>query len=293
MEIDYVNEFLVLAKVLNYSDAADRLFISQSSLFKHIKALETELGVPLFEKDGKFIVLSKYGMIFLKHAYTLSAVADTCKAEVQQAFSSLEHELGIWSNYRAPDLVYQFHQAHPEVRISWIKGGYRKALIRQAIFNRRQELFFLYESEEYADELVRIPYTTDQLALVVYDGHPLMDRDAVHIGELVSERLVMFPTEADIEGDPLTYLLEEFPFSPHVILTASQSSEILEMVAKKVGVSILLENVVGDFHVKGIRVIPLLPEIQHTVCLCYPKGAKLSPEAKTFVDFVKAHPCEE
>ena len=70
MEIDYVNEFLVLAKVLNYSDAADRLFISQSSLFKHIKALETELGVPLFEKDGKFIVLSKYGMILWQIAFS-------------------------------------------------------------------------------------------------------------------------------------------------------------------------------------------------------------------------------
>ena len=61
MEIGTIQEFVVLAECLNFSEAASRLFISQSSLSKHIKALEQELGVALFERTTRSIRLSGAG----------------------------------------------------------------------------------------------------------------------------------------------------------------------------------------------------------------------------------------
>ena len=63
MEIGTIQEFVVLAECLNFSEAASRLFISQSSLSKHIKALEQELGVALFERTTRSIRLSGAGAV--------------------------------------------------------------------------------------------------------------------------------------------------------------------------------------------------------------------------------------
>ena len=50
MDISYFREFAILAETKNYWAASERLFIGQSSLSKHIKAVETELGVSLFDR---------------------------------------------------------------------------------------------------------------------------------------------------------------------------------------------------------------------------------------------------
>ena len=48
MEVRYIREFVVLCECMNYSQAAEKLYISQSVLSKHIKALEKDIGAPLF-----------------------------------------------------------------------------------------------------------------------------------------------------------------------------------------------------------------------------------------------------
>ena len=57
--------FEIVAKTLNISKAAEQLFISQSSLSQTIKRLETEVGYPLFDRNGKHITLNENGIIFL------------------------------------------------------------------------------------------------------------------------------------------------------------------------------------------------------------------------------------
>jgi len=64
MELNYINEFVVLARVLHFQEAADLLFIGQSSLSKHIKSIETELGEDLFIRSKKklpSLILEKHG----------------------------------------------------------------------------------------------------------------------------------------------------------------------------------------------------------------------------------------
>ena len=53
MDISYFNEFVVLAETRNFWAASERLFIGQSSLSKHIKAMEKELGAPLFARTSR------------------------------------------------------------------------------------------------------------------------------------------------------------------------------------------------------------------------------------------------
>ena len=53
MELSYIREFVVLAETGNYLEAADVLFIAQSSLSRHIKSIEADLGAPLFDRTTR------------------------------------------------------------------------------------------------------------------------------------------------------------------------------------------------------------------------------------------------
>ena len=68
MDIDYIHEFVVLAGTGNYMEAADRLFLTQSSLTRHIQKLEADLGVTLFDRTTRRIELNQYGRLFLPYA---------------------------------------------------------------------------------------------------------------------------------------------------------------------------------------------------------------------------------
>lgn len=66
MNLYHLRYFVTLAHLEHYTKAAENLSITQPSLSHAISLLESELGVSLFEKEGRNIVLTKYGKIFLK-----------------------------------------------------------------------------------------------------------------------------------------------------------------------------------------------------------------------------------
>ena len=68
MEIEYLEEFLVIAEEGRLGEAAERLYTTSSSLSKHIHALEKEYGVALFDRSKRTIALNAYGEMLLPYA---------------------------------------------------------------------------------------------------------------------------------------------------------------------------------------------------------------------------------
>lgn len=69
MNLRHLEFFVELAHTEHMAKAAENLGITQPSLSYAISSIEKELGVPLFEKDGRNIKLSKYGEIYLRYAW--------------------------------------------------------------------------------------------------------------------------------------------------------------------------------------------------------------------------------
>ena len=76
MELNYLREFVALAQTCHYQETADRLFISQPSLSKHIKTMEAELGAELFKRTSRRVELSEFGRAFLPYAQRIAAVQE-------------------------------------------------------------------------------------------------------------------------------------------------------------------------------------------------------------------------
>lgn len=76
MTLNQILYFQKVARLENYHQAAEELYISQPSLSRSMAVLESELGVALFEKKGRGVTLTKAGQLFLEHADRIAADCD-------------------------------------------------------------------------------------------------------------------------------------------------------------------------------------------------------------------------
>jgi len=97
MEINYLKEFVVLAQTGNFLEAADTLYSSQSTLSKHIKSMESELGVPLFDRTTRKVRISKYGQLLLPYAKQIIELHDEYTAILQTSLETDREILTVGS----------------------------------------------------------------------------------------------------------------------------------------------------------------------------------------------------
>ena len=76
MTLNQILYFRKVARLENYHQAAEELYISQPSLSRSMAALESELGITLFEKKGRGVVLTNAGRLFLEHADRIAGDCD-------------------------------------------------------------------------------------------------------------------------------------------------------------------------------------------------------------------------
>ncbi|RAS89424.1 LysR family transcriptional regulator [Bacillus cereus] len=121
MEIRHVKTFCAIVKYGSFSKAAHALDYAQSTVTAHMKALENDLHLPLFDRLGKKILLTKAGHQFHPYALELLAIYEKAQ-EIPQNTDQLEGTLSITSNeslavYRLPQLLRTYKQKNPKVNI--------------------------------------------------------------------------------------------------------------------------------------------------------------------------------
>ena len=87
MTLNQILYFQKVARLENYHQAAEELYISQPSLSRSMAALESELGVALFEKKGRGVTLTKAGYLFLEHADRIAGDCDVAVGKMQELSS--------------------------------------------------------------------------------------------------------------------------------------------------------------------------------------------------------------
>lgn len=280
MELEHMREFLVLSELCNYNEAAERLFLSQSALFKHIKSLETEIGSPLFNKIGKRIVISEYGQMFIPYAMEALKNHDMFMHEVEARRSETANLVLIGTQYRVTDLITDFRKTNDRYLLHTIEGGN----VDDLLYRDNCELAFIRNLEDPEDKYVSIPFLQDSMAAVLYPSHPLANRDKLSLEELRRENFVSFSTGSE---DPIVSLCTAAGYTPRIVLTARPGNEIARMVSQCIGISILNKKVITSILQDDVVLVDLDPPVVYDVSLVYRKDVTLSPAAKAFVKYIK------
>ena len=303
MEISYFKEFVVLAETKNFWAASERLYISQSSLSKHIKTLEKELGAPLFERTSRRVELSEFGNIMLPFAQSIAKKQYEYESEAFRFLHGNSQSLSIATipviaHYNITDILVKFRASHPGIPITIEEAD--TVVIREWLFEHKCDLIIYRDSQAYLEhdpdkevQIAKVPFCDDPLVAVLNPDHPLAGCDHIELPQLAGENFALIH-ESTMPYTLCMRVCKDAGFVPKVLFTSHNLEAILDMVRKGNCVALLFAN-----HVKfpynnesesdlPFKVIPLLPEVTTTVYLGYLKNAPLSPAASHFLNYCSA-----
>lgn len=284
MELTHIHEFIVLAECGSYHEAADRLFIAQPSLSKHIKSLEKELGFELFDRSGKKTVLTEFGQAFLPYALKLEETQVALWKDLLSRNEEKVLQVGITPLFSAADIAsllspvkeqFPTHritvvQAPEAELINQLKSGLCDLLL---ISNHKSKLSSIFDSDLYQIS----PVLHRPLAALLPPQHTLAREESVTIDQLVGEPYIGLNKDPKWDtqfGSPIIY--------------AERVGLIISLVQQGFGVSVL-PAFDGLISTKGdLRVIPISNSPEVNIALVAPKRRKNASFMKQVAAHLKA-----
>lgn len=186
MELKHLITFNEVAKTLNFTRAAEALHFAQPTVSAHIQALEQELGVVLFNRLGRQIVLTEAGKKLQAYAEKLTDLAEETRQAVTQIGDELSGNVRIGASetlltYRLPPILNSFQQQYPTIRLIINPVLYPDLL--DAVRKDKIDIALAFR-EEVDSDLAFSQLMSEQLHLVTSPKHPLVKNEQVTVRDL-------------------------------------------------------------------------------------------------------------
>lgn len=204
MRLDYLRYFNHLAKVLNFTKAAEDLFVAQPTLSVAIKRMEQELGVKLFKrgKGSSRIELTESGAAYYEYVSLALNNLDTglrVAREIQGEANSLVRVGTVYSiqgiNWSQAMQAFLSKKSNPP-KIS-IEQSYSPKLIARL---RKGELDVVFAARmDDLDDLNYIYVWSQPLVLGVHRNHPLAKREKITLDDLKKYEILTYPKESPVQ----------------------------------------------------------------------------------------------
>lgn len=288
MELLQLRYFKTVAEIGKISAAADALFISAPALSTSISRLEKELGVQLFDRSAKRIVLNQHGAVFLRYVNQMLDVLECAKTELRQ--SAMQQRRHIWiattTSNLWMDLITEYSQAYPQYTLSCTNLDLNKLTVG---FLSAQYTFVLAAEDDipasYAGELDSIVLFEDKPTIMTHPSHPFALRKSVDIHDLTQETLFL-PMQGMAQYERLVKLFAangvDFPNA-----TSCSYMFYRNIVEEKLGIAFSTERT-GRMDSSNLCYIPI-----DNVCppwkmrLYWRKNRALSEDEQAFKAFVE------
>src|SRR5277367_770028 len=191
MENFRLRVFRAVAHRLNFRIAAEELLLTQSAVTQQIKALESELDVPLFDRAGGRVSLTPAGVALLPFAERLAVLAEEAREAVAAATGDYAGRLALGASqtigqYLLPKLIAGYLQENPKVEVSVVGGNTQTIL--EALVEHRVQLCLIEGPAMRRDVQVE-PFMEDHMVCVVPSGHDWADQE-IDVKELQQATLV-------------------------------------------------------------------------------------------------------
>ncbi len=286
-----LNSLLVFHEVVkhkSFSNAAEGLFISQPAVTKHIRNLESKLGMALIQRGKGEFSLTEAGKTLLKYTQKISSEL----MKIEEALGNLEKDrhgqlkIGTTESYSKclmPKLLSGFQTSFPFLKIALDVGNSEE--IEKSLLNYKNDLALIGITKA-SSKCESVPFLKEDLVLIVSPNHPLAHRPKVSLEEL--ER---FPLIIRARGSTTRKILiqafKELNVHPSLLIEAASSEFIKQWVAEGKGISVIVKRIVEDEEKRGLlKTIPLIEKLHFEVACLYLKEERCNPSIKTFISFI-------
>ena len=262
MELRQLRYFIRSAELLNFTEAANVLFISQSTLSQQIKQLEDELDILLFDRIGKRVRLTEAGYLFLEYARQSVLVAANGKEVMEDLKGLKTGTLNIGATYGLSNLltstIVQFSKKHPEIKIT-VEFGTSEDLLEKLKYAKVDFILSFLQLPEN-DQFLSQSLFESSLSLIVHPFNPVSEKESISLKELE-----LIPLALPAKGFNTRHFLDETfaknKITPSVKVELNDINTLLQLVETGNWATILTVASVSDrqtlkiIPIKGINII--------------------------------------
>lgn len=230
----------------NLTEVASRLYTSQSGVSKHIKDLEDELGIELFERKGKRLLgMTAPGRELAKIVDRMLLDAQNIKNLAEQYSKQDQGHLTIatthtQARYILPGIVAQFRLQYPKVRLHLHQGSPQE--IAQMLLQGDADIGIATETIGDVGGLITLPFHRWYHGIVVPSGHPLVKQSGKH-KPLTLQAIAAHPIITYHEGftgrAAIDKAFHDAALAPEIVLSALDADVIKSYVELGLGVGIV------------------------------------------------------
>ncbi len=287
MELRNLKTFLTVADKLSFHRAAETIHYAQSTVSAQVMALEQELGVRLFDRLGRRIVLTEAGSRLKDFARKMLDLADEARVEVagqSQAQGSLCIRVPeSFSVLRLGRVISRFCAAMPAVKLYFITCANEG--LPQDLRKGVTDLAFLLADSIAAADLEVEPLGSLPLVLVAGPGHSLAGQRGLPVAALAGETLILSRADCSYRR-LLEQLLEAEKVERGTLVEVNSLSAIVEWVGRGLGISILPRALATPLAMQGSLALLELAsgELETTELMICLQGKCLPPSLAAFME---------
>lgn len=288
LNLYHLRYFVTLAHLEHYTKASEILSITQPSLSHAISQLEEELGVRLFEKQGRNIVLTKYGKSFLNSVEKSLNILDSSVKELKSTGRGEgKIDLGFLrtlGTYFIPNISKSFLQQNPNKEINFqFYSGANTLQILEDLKSKKYDLAFCSKIE-HEKNIEFIPVASQKLVLIVPLDHPLSNRSSIDLREITEYPQVYFTEKSGLR--PIVdELFKKINKKPIINYEVDEDQVVAGLVSQNFGIAIVpYMEILDSMNVKSLDIE--YPQWERNFYLATLKDSYLSPAVMEFKNFI-------
>jgi LysR family cys regulon transcriptional activator len=242
----------------NLTEVANVLFTSQPGVSRQIRELEDELGVEIFERNGKRLTgLTDPGKGILQIIERLLLEAENLRQASQEYTGEQRGTLSVatthtQARYVLPKVVQSFRNAFPEVRIALQQSAPEH--IAEWVISGKADIGIATEGLSQFDELVSFPCYSWNHVIVVPEGHELASKSSVSLEDLARYPLITYDVGFTGRGH-IDDAFSKAGIATDIVLTAMDSDVIQQYVSLGLGIGIIASMAVENGKPSNLRAI--------------------------------------
>jgi DNA-binding transcriptional LysR family regulator len=286
MDINTLQAFLAVADTASFSQAAERLFLTQPAISKRIATLEENLGARLFDRIGRQVVLTEAGKALLPRAERILAELEDSRRAITNLGGEVAGRLTLGTSHhiglhRLPPILRQFTERYPRVELDIRFMDSEEAC--RAVEHGELELGIVTLPQHPSPALAVEVVWDDPLAVIAATTHPLVKQKKVTVAQL-AEHPAVLPAPGTYTREVIEQAFKPYHLQLRVTLSTNYLETIKMLVSVGLGWSVLPRTMLNDelrvLKVEQLQLSRQLGSVRH-------QGRTLSNAARAMLELLK------
>ncbi len=294
MDMRPLKHFLALAESLHFGRASNACHVSPSTLSRSIRQLEETLGVALFERDNRHVVMTPHGITFLAYAREALEQWEQLRLSLQSEAQRLTGEISVYCSVTASysflyALLSKFRTHHPGIELKLHTGDPAEAMAR--VLAGEEDMAITPRPRRTPEALAFKSLTRAPLVFIAPQASAAWIPATPESPSADQWREVpMILSEAGLSREFADTWFKALGVTPQIYAQVAGHEAIVSMVGLGFGIGVVPKIVLDNSPLQErVRVLAVKPELPHyDVGLCVLERRLKSPLIRALWDEVQA-----